>query len=177
MTLKTYVVESLVYRIAGMIETRLHQLDPSATDYDAQIIKGIEESAVECAIAKVFGSEMFDFAVDKMVQIYGGDGFIEDFPAARAYRDARINRIFEGTNEINRLLIPDILLCRILKGQLQLLEAVQQVSKNVSAPLPLLREGDPTSLQVEQQLLARGKQALLLCTGTAVQTFQQQIVE
>jgi alkylation response protein AidB-like acyl-CoA dehydrogenase len=177
MTLKTYAVESLVYRTAGMIETRLHQLDPSVTDYDAQVIKGIEEYAVECAIAKVFGSEMLDFTVDEMVQIYGGYGFIEGFPAARAYRDARINRIFEGTNEINRLLIPDTLLRRTLKGQLPLLEAVQQVSKNVLAPLPLLREGDPTSLQVEQQLLARCKQALLLCVGAAVQTFQQQIVE
>jgi alkylation response protein AidB-like acyl-CoA dehydrogenase len=177
MTLKTYAVESLIYRTAGMIETRLQQLDPAATDYDAQVIKSIEEYAVECAIAKVFGSEMLDFAVDEMVQIYGGYGFIEDFPAARAYRDARINRIFEGTNEINRLLIPDTLLRRAMRGQLPLLEAVQQVSKNVLAPLPLLREGDPTALQVEQQLLARCKQALLLCAGTAVQTFQQQIAE
>jgi alkylation response protein AidB-like acyl-CoA dehydrogenase len=120
---------------------------------------------------------MLDFAVDEMVQIYGGYGFIEDFPAARAYRDARINRIFEGTNEINRLLIPDTLLRRAMKGQLPLLEAVQQVSKNVLAPLPLLREGDPTSLQVEQQLLARCKQALLLCAGTAAQTFQTHIAE
>jgi hypothetical protein len=177
MTLKTYAVESLVYRTAGMIETRLAHLDPTAADYDAQVIKGIEEYAVECAIAKVFGSEMLDFVVDEMVQIYGGYGFIEDFPAARAYRDARINRIFEGTNEINRLLIPDTLLRRTMKGQLPLLEAVQQVSKNLLAPLPLLRDGDPTSLQVEQQLLERSKQALLLCVGTAAQTFHMDIAE
>lgn len=120
---------------------------------------------------------MLDFAVDEMVQIYGGYGFIEEFPAARAYRDARINRIFEGTNEINRLLIPDTLLRRAMKGDLPLLEAVQQVSKNLLAPLPLLREGTDDSLQVEQQLLARGKHALLLCAGTAVQTFQTHLAE
>jgi alkylation response protein AidB-like acyl-CoA dehydrogenase len=177
MTLKTYAVESLIYRTAGLIETRLDQLDPSTEDYDVQVIKSIEEYAVECAVAKIFGSEMLDFAVDEMVQIYGGYGFIEDFPAARAYRDARINRIFEGTNEINRLLIPDTLLRRTMKGQLPLLEAVQQVSKNLLAPLPLLRDGDPTSLHVEQQLLERCKQALLLCAGTAAQAFQTHIAE
>jgi alkylation response protein AidB-like acyl-CoA dehydrogenase len=177
MTLYTYAVESLVYRTAGMLEAHLAGLDHTAPDYDAQVIKGIEEYAMECAIAKVFGSEALDFVVDEMVQIYGGYGFIEDFPAARAYRDARINRIFEGTNEINRLLIPDTLLRRAMRGQLPLLEAVQEVSKNLLAPLPPLRDSDATPLQMEQYLLERCKHALLLCAGTAVQAFRDEIAE
>jgi alkylation response protein AidB-like acyl-CoA dehydrogenase len=177
MTLYTYAVESLVYRTAGMLEAHLAGLDNTAPAYDAQVIKGIEEYAVECAIAKVFGSEALDFVVDETVQIYGGYGFIEDFPAARAYRDARINRLFEGTNEINRLLIPDTLLRRARRGQLPLLEAVQQVSKNLFAPLPPLRDSDATPLQVDEYLLERCKHALLLCAGTAVQTFGDEIAE
>jgi alkylation response protein AidB-like acyl-CoA dehydrogenase len=177
MTIQTYAVESLVYRTAGMIEARLEGLDKSATDYDAQVIKGIEEYAAECAMAKVFGSEVLDFVVDEMVQIYGGYGYIEEFPAARAYRDARINRIFEGTNEINRLLIPDTLLRRAMRGQLPLLQAVQQVSQHLLAPLSPLRESAEAPLQVEQHLLERCKQALLMCAGTAVQRFQKEIAE
>ena len=177
MTIRTYVLESLVYRAAGMIEARLETLDRNAQDYDNQVIKGIEEYAVECSIGKVFGSEMLDFVVDEMVQIYGGYGFIEEFPAARAYRDARINRIFEGTNEINRLIIPDTLMRRSMRGQLPLMQAVQQVAGNLLAPLPPLPAGDDTSLDVEQQLIERAKHALLLCAGVAVQRFEQALAE
>ncbi len=177
MTIRTYVLESLVYRAAGMIETRLETLDRNTQDYDAQVIKGIEEYAVECSIGKVFGSEMLDFVVDEMVQIYGGYGFIEEFPAAKAYRDARINRIFEGTNEINRLIIPDTLMRRSMRGQLPLMQAVQHVAGNLLAPLPPLPAGDETSLDVEQQLIERAKHALLLCAGVAVQRFEQALAE
>jgi len=177
MAVKTYAVESMVYRTAGMIEARLDGLDQTASDYDAQVITGIEEYAAECAMAKVFGSEALDFVVDEMVQIYGGYGFIEEFPAARAYRDARINRIFEGTNEINRLLIPDTLLRRAMKGQLPLLQAVQEVTKNLLAPLAPLRDSADEPLFVEQQTLARCKQALLLSAGSAAQTFQTALAE
>jgi alkylation response protein AidB-like acyl-CoA dehydrogenase len=120
---------------------------------------------------------MLDVVVDEMVQIYGGYGFIEEFPAARAYRDARINRIFEGTNEINRLLIPETLMRRAMRGQLALMEAVQQVSSNLLAPLPPLQDNGDTPLHVERQLLERGKTALLLCAGVAVQTFDTEIAE
>lgn len=177
MALKTYAVESLVYRTAGQLETHLAGLDKTAADYDAQVIRGIEEYAVECAIAKVFSSEALDFVVDEMVQLYGGYGFIEEFPAARAYRDARINRIFEGTNEINRLLIPDTLLRRARRGTLPLIEAAQRMSQQVLAPLPPLRDHPAAPLQVEQQLLARGKQATLLCAGTAVQSWRDALAE
>jgi alkylation response protein AidB-like acyl-CoA dehydrogenase len=177
MVLKTYATESLVYRTAGLIETRLEQLDKAAADYDARVIRGIEEYAIECAMAKVFGSEALDFVVDETLQMYGGYGFIEDFPAARAYRDARINRIFEGTNEINRLLIPDTLLRRARRGTLPLLEAAQQMGKQALAPLPPLRDSETVPLQVEQQLLARCKQAALLCAGTAVQALREALTE
>lgn len=177
MAIQTYAVESLVYRTAGLIEARLASLDRAASDHDTQVVKSIEEYAAECAIAKVFGSEALDFVVDEMVQIFGGYGFIEEFPAARGYRDARINRIFEGTNEINRLLIPDTLLRRAMKGQLPLLQAVQDVAKNLFAPLPLLREHEDQPLETERQMLERCKQAMLLCAGTAAQTFHTDIAE
>ena len=122
-------------------------------------------------------SEMLDFVVDEMVQIYGGLGFIEEAPAARAYRDARINRIFEGTSEINRLLIPDTLMRRARRGQLPLMEAVQQVTSNILAPLPLLVDRDDDPLSVERQLVERAKQAMLLCAGVAVQRYQQELAE
>jgi alkylation response protein AidB-like acyl-CoA dehydrogenase len=177
MVIRAYVLESLVYRTTGLIETRLEGLDKTVADYDEQVIRGIEEYAVECAIAKVYGSEMLAFAADEMVQIYGGYGYDEEFPAARTYRDARIYRIFEGTNEINRLLIADTLLRRAMRGELPLLQAAQQMSGTVFAPLPALGVSNGASLQVEQQLLARGKQALLLCAGTAVQHFQRDLPE
>jgi alkylation response protein AidB-like acyl-CoA dehydrogenase len=177
MAIRTYVLESLIYRTTGLIEARLDALDETADDYDAQVIKSIEEYAVECSIAKVAGSEMLDFVVDEMVQIYGGLGFIEESPAPRAYRDARINRIFEGTNEINRLLIPDTLMRRAMRGQLPLMDAVQQVTQNLLAPLSPLIDRDDDPLHVERQLIERCKQGTLLCAGVAVQHYQQELAE
>jgi alkylation response protein AidB-like acyl-CoA dehydrogenase len=177
MAIRTYVLESLIYRTTGLIEVRLGALDETADDYDAQVIKSIEEYAVECSIAKVAGSEMLDFVVDEMVQIYGGLGFIEESPAPRAYRDARINRIFEGTNEINRLLIPDTLMRRAMRGQLPLMDAVQQVTQNLLAPLSPLMDRDDDPLHVERQLIERCKQGALLCAGVAVQHYQQELAE
>ena len=177
MAICAYVLESVVYRTTGLIEDRLATLDPDATEYDEHVIKAIEEYAVECSVAKVAGSEMLDFVVDEMVQIYGGLGFIEESPAPRAYRDARINRIFEGTNEINRLLIPDTLMRRAMRGQLPLMDAVQQVTQNLLAPLQPLFDSDDDPLHVERQLLERCKQAVLLAAGVAVQHHQQALQE
>ncbi len=177
MAIATYVLDSLIYRSAGLIAAQLATLSPEAEDYDQQVIKGIEEFAVECSIAKVFGSEKLDLAVDEMVQIYGGYGFIEESPAPRAYRDARINRIFEGTNEINRLLIPDTLMRRANRGQLPLMQAVEQVVGNLLAPLSPLMEHDDNPLHLEQQMIERCKQAALLCAGISVQTHQQALAE
>ncbi|GIX46980.1 MAG: acyl-CoA dehydrogenase [Candidatus Tectimicrobiota bacterium] len=177
MALRAYALESLVYRTAGLIEARLATPAPAAPDDHARLSASIEEYAIECAIAKVFGSEALDAAVDEMVQIYGGYGYMEEFPAARAYRDARINRIFEGTNEINRLLILDTLQRRASRNRLPLFDALQRVGKTLLAPLPPLQDSEAAPLQVEQQLVERGKQAVLLCAGAAVQAFGTELAE
>src|SRR5271155_5748363 len=113
-----YAAESMVYRTVGMMDVALSEVDKSAADAAKQTLKAIEEYAVECSIIKVWASEMVGYVVDETLQIYGGYGFVEEYPAERAYRDARINRIFEGTNEINRLIITGFLLKRAMSGQL-----------------------------------------------------------
>src|SRR5208283_4516291 len=116
-----YVGESLVYRTVGMMDVALGEVDKTSADAIKETRKAIEEYAVECSIIKVWGSEMVDYIVDESLQIYAGYGFVEEYPAERAYRDARINRIFEGTNEINRLIITGFLLKRAMSGQLPLM--------------------------------------------------------
>ena len=123
--------EALVYRVVGAIDAALAALAPDATA--AEVQKRIEEYAVECSIVKVWCSEMLDCAVDHAVQIYGGYGYVEEYPAERGYRDSRINRIFEGTNEINRLIITGFLLKRAMQGRLPLLPAIGKVMDEVMA--------------------------------------------
>src|SRR5450432_2624626 len=136
-----FVGEAMVYRTVGMMDAALIEVDKSAADGARQTLKAIEEYAVECSIIKVWGSEMIDYVVDETMQIYGGYGFVEEYPAERAYRDARINRIFEGTNEINRLIISGFLLKRAASGQLPLLPAIKQLMEEVlSGPSSLLEE-------------------------------------
>ena len=130
MLARIYAVESAVYRTAGMIEDREHGIDKSQP---AQILKAVEEYAIECAIIKVAGTEALFYCADEGVQIYGGNGFTEDYPVEGVYRDCRVNRIFEGTNEINRLLIPGQLLKRAMKGELPLLAAAKQLQEELLA--------------------------------------------
>jgi alkylation response protein AidB-like acyl-CoA dehydrogenase len=126
-----YVGESLVYRTVGMMDVALGEVDKSSPDAMKETRKAIEEYAVECSIIKVWGSEMVDYVVDETCRSTAGYGFVEEYPAERAYRDARINRIFEGTNEINRLIITGFLLKRAMSGQLPLMPAIKKLMDEV----------------------------------------------
>jgi alkylation response protein AidB-like acyl-CoA dehydrogenase len=164
----------LIYRTVGMMDAALAGVDKSAPDASKQTLKAIEEYAVECSIIKVWGSEMIDYVVDETVQIYGGYGFVEEYPAERAYRDARINRIFEGTNEINRLIITGFLLKRATSGQLPLMRAIQQLMDEVlSGP----SSGDESDgpLAEERKLVAQAKKLGLFAAGAATQKYMQAI--
>jgi alkylation response protein AidB-like acyl-CoA dehydrogenase len=170
----TYVGESLVFRTVGMMDAALDAVDKSTADAGKQTLKAIEEYAVECSIIKVWASEMVDYVVDETVQIYGGYGFVEEYPAERAYRDARINRIFEGTNEINRLIITGFLLKRAMSGQLALMPAIKQLMDEVLAG-PAPEEDIEGPLADEQKLVASAKKLGLFAAGAATQKYMQQI--
>ncbi len=174
MAVLIYVGESLVYRTVGMMDTALNQVDKSAADAAKQTLKAIEEYAVECSIIKVWGSEMIDYVVDETVQIYGGYGFVEEYPAERAYRDARINRIFEGTNEINRLIISGFLLKRAQSGQLPLLPAIKKLMDEVLSG-PSSGEDVEGALAEERKLVAQAKKLGLFAAGAATQKYMQAI--
>ena len=165
--LRAWAAESMVYRTLGMIDARLKDTDLTN---GAQVLEAIEEYAVECSIIKVLGSEVLSYAVDEGVQIYGGYGFIRDYPMERHYRDARINRIFEGTNEINRLLIPGMLMKRAIKGQLPLLNAAQKLMGELLAPAPL-EEDSGALLEAERRAVTAAKKISLLILGAAAQKF------
>jgi butyryl-CoA dehydrogenase len=169
-----YVGESLVYRTVGMMDNALASVDKASPDAAKQTLKAIEEYAVECSIIKVWASEMLDYVVDETVQIYGGYGFVEEYPAERAYRDARINRIFEGTNEINRLIITGFLLKRAMSGQLPLMPAIKQIMDEVLSG-PSLGEEVEGLLAEEQRLVASAKKLGLFAAGAATQKYMQGI--
>ncbi len=174
MAVGIYVGESMVYRTVGMMDAALSQVDKSAADSLKQIRKAIEEYAVECSIVKVWGSEMIDMVVDETVQIYGGYGFVEEYPAERAYRDARINRIFEGTNEINRLIITGFLLKRAMTGQLPLKPAIQKLMDEVLSG-PSMAEEIEGPLADERKLAANVKKLGLFAAGAATQKYMEGI--
>ena len=133
MTARTYALEALMYRTAGVID---QHMAAAGGERHLALLAALEEFAVEASIAKVAGSEVLDFVLDENVQIHGGNGFVRDYPAERHYRDARVNRIFEGTNEINRLLIPGMLMKRALKGELALIPAAKRLMDEVMSPAP-----------------------------------------
>ncbi len=170
MAIQTYVSESVAYRIGGLIDARLAEVSWDDADASQQVLGGIEEYAIECALAKVIGSEALDFVADEGVQIHGGNGFHHDYAVERAYRDSRINRIFEGTNEINRLLSVGMLLKRAAQNRLPLMPAVMQL-------IPQLTTGEMKSqpsegpLGAEAEMVERTKQITLLAAGLAHQRF------
>jgi alkylation response protein AidB-like acyl-CoA dehydrogenase len=169
-----YVGESLVYRTVGMMDVALNEIDKSSVDAAKETRKAIEEYAVECSIIKVWGSEMVDYVVDETVQIFGGYGFVEEYPAERAYRDARINRIFEGTNEINRLIITGFLLKRATSGQLPLMPAIKKLMDEVLSG-PTLGDEIEGPLPEERKLVAQAKKLGLFAAGAATQKYLQAI--
>ncbi len=173
--------EAAATRIVGAIDAALSSLDKSSLTYSRDVQKSIEEFAVECSILKVWGSEMAGRVADEVLQIYGGFGYVEEFPAERAYRDVRIHRIFEGTNEINRLIITGWMMKRAMQGKLALLPAIQKVMDEVMSG-PGMRLSFDGPLANERALLANAKKLGLLCAGAASRRFgtaladQQEVV-
>jgi butyryl-CoA dehydrogenase len=164
--------EAMAYRTVGMMDAAIAQLGESHNDM-SQVRKVIDEYAIECSILKVWGSEFIGHVVDEMVQIYGGYGFVEEYPAERAYRDARINRIFEGTNEINRLVITGFLLKRAMSGQLPLMAVIKKMMDEV---LSGVRDEGPEGLLAEERkLVATAKKIGLFAAGVATQKYMQAI--
>jgi alkylation response protein AidB-like acyl-CoA dehydrogenase len=163
-----YAAESALYRTASMVSEMENELHKGGMDISNALLKASEEYAVECAILKVFGSEALDYVVDEGVQIHGGYGFSEEYPLARSYRDSRINRIFEGTNEINRLLSVDMLLKKAMKGELDLMTPATAVQKELMS-IPDFSESNEGLLAAEKKVLANMKKAVLLTAGAAVQ--------
>ncbi len=168
MAARTYAVESVVYRVAGLIDDRLAGTESAGPD---EVKAALEELAVECSIAKVLASEELDEVVDELVQVHGGYGYIEDYPAARAYRDSRINRIWEGTNEINRLLVPGTLLKRAMSGRLALLGPARRAQEALLAGPTGDEDGGSGPLAAERRLVEGSRQLTLLLAGAAVQRF------
>jgi len=175
MAIKTWVGESMIYRTLGMIEAGIASIGDSK-DADAKL-RAIEEYAAECSIIKVALSEYCDFCADEMVQIFGGYGYSADYPAERAYRDSRINRIFEGTNEINRMLIPGRLMKAALSGRLALLPAAQALMDEILSPSMGSLDLDEGLLAAEQKLAKNAKKVVLMTLGTAAQKYMMGLAE
>ncbi|HEY0321543.1 MAG TPA: acyl-CoA dehydrogenase family protein [Pyrinomonadaceae bacterium] len=169
MAIKTWVGEAMTYRTLGLIESAI-EATADASDPESKL-RAIEEYAAECSIIKVALSEYCNYVADEMVQIYGGYGYSADYPAERAYRDARINRIFEGTNEINRMLIPGMLMKRAMTGQLQLLPAAQKLMEEVLQPSMPSFDEDEELLATELKLAQNAKKVALMTLGRAAQKY------
>jgi len=175
MAIQIFAVESMVYRSAGNIEAAMAAASGSG-DKIQNTMKVLEEYAIESSIAKVYGSEMLDFVVDEAVQIFGGYGFHEDYPVCRAYRDSRINRIFEGTNEINRMLIIQMLMKRAMGGQLPLIPAAMKLADEILAG-PSFEEAPEGVLAAESRVVANAKKMFLQAAGGAVQKFREGLAD
>jgi alkylation response protein AidB-like acyl-CoA dehydrogenase len=173
MVIRAYAVESMMYRTAGLMDQAMEGMQGSHAD---RLRNAMEEYAAEASIAKVAGSEMLHFVLDENVQIHGGNGFVSDYPAERHYRDSRVNRIFEGTNEINRLLIPGMLMRRALKGDLPLIPAAMKVFEEVMSPGMPEMAGEEL-LEAEARAVAAFKKVGLLLLGGVMQKYQQKAAE
>ena len=176
MAIQIFSAESMVYRTVGMIDTAMRSIDKTSRSAAAETLKALEDYVVECSIIKVANSEILDFVVDEAVQIYGGYGYSQDYSVERCYRDARINRIFEGTNEINRLLITGQLLKRAMKGQLGLITAAQKLLGELLS-FPSIEAEDDGLLAAERRLVSNAKKMFLLAAGVAVQRYRDKMAD
>jgi alkylation response protein AidB-like acyl-CoA dehydrogenase len=172
MAIREFAVESMLYRTAGLIDAALE-----AGHTGNAVLAALEEFAVEASILKVASSEMIDYVLDENVQIHGGNGFVRDYPAERHYRDARVNRIFEGTNEINRLLIPGMLMRRALKGTLPLIPAARALQDELLTPSLPDAGMDDGPMSAELRSVSAMKKAALMVLGTAMQTFGEKVTD
>jgi alkylation response protein AidB-like acyl-CoA dehydrogenase len=173
MAIQVYASESIVYRTAGMIDRNLAGAAPGDA---ADALKRIEEYDVECSMVKVYCSEVLDYVVDETVQLHGGAGYVEDYAAERYWRDARVNRIFEGTNEINRLLVPGRLIRRAMKGELPVFQKAMALMEELTAG-PSPASDDDGFLAAEARMAAGAKKVALMCLGVAVQKFGQDLTD
>ncbi len=174
LTAYIYASESLVYRLAGLLDKKIATIEKGIDNYYDEYLKGIEEYAAECGISKVFCSEVLAKTVDEVLQIHGGYGFVADYPAERYYRDERINRIFEGTNEINRLLIPGMILRKAMKGELPLQAKAMKAFESLMTPS--FEELDESIVYVkEKALITNLKTLFLILSGAGVQKFMDKL--
>jgi alkylation response protein AidB-like acyl-CoA dehydrogenase len=174
MAIKMWVAESALYRTAKWIDDKEHELMDAGKPFNEALLGAAEEYAIECAMLKVYGSETLDFVVDEGVQIHGGNGFSDEYIISKAYRDSRINRIYEGTNEINRLLTVDMVLKRAMKGRLDLMGAAMNVQKELMA-IPDFGSGDDAPFTKEKKAITGFKKAILMTAGAAVQKLMMKI--
>ena len=177
MAVKGYMSDSVMYRLAGMFDDKLGTLSSEAKKNGEENAQAIGEYAAECSIAKVYGSETLDFCVDEYVQILGGYGFCAEYPAERYYRDSRINRIWEGTNEINRMLIPGTLMQRAMKGRLNLLQEAQGIAGFLMGYSPLSVQLPDTPLALQEHVIRMAKKIALMVAGGAAMKFQEKLAK
>jgi alkylation response protein AidB-like acyl-CoA dehydrogenase len=172
---RTYVTESMVYRTAGLLDRAIATLEKSDPEYDRKSIEQVQEFSIECSMIKVFATESLALATEEGVQMLGGYGYCSDYPLERFYRDERINRIFEGTNEINRMLVPGMIMKKALKGELAFLAAAKQVADELTSLPSFAEPGEPTFLEQEAKLIQNMKKVVLATLGLAAQRFGEDL--
>jgi alkylation response protein AidB-like acyl-CoA dehydrogenase len=181
MATRIFVSDAMSYRTAGLMDDATAVLDATASDYERRVVDVLEEYTIECSIIKVFGTECLDFVADESLQVLGGYGFIQEYPVERHYRDSRVNRIFEGTNEINRLIIPATLMKRVAKGALPYVDFIRRVQEEIEHPRPRAVPAGPLGLEIQacemaKRLVAYVVQVMLQRELASLQEKQQHLL-